>query len=168
MRNLSILISCFFVLSLSIGCAGTDIPKDLPSRSPCTVKVVYDDETPIPDATVAFVSEDSGKRRWDPTAITDASGVATMRIQATYDGAPVGKYKVCVSKTITEDNRPPAPPEGTPEHSDWAADYSKVKKYSVVDDAFGNSNTTTLEVEVLSQPENNHTVKVGSPVRKSL
>lgn len=39
--------------------------------------------------------------------------------------------------------------------------------YSVVDAALGNSNTTTLEIEVLDQPENNLTVKVGSPVRES-
>lgn len=84
-------------LCLMVGC-GRKTPEGMPKLVPCSISITQDNK-PLEDATVMLVSEGL---TWTVGGTTDHSGVAKIYTHGTYPGAPVGNYKVVVSKQIVE------------------------------------------------------------------
>ena len=93
----------FLLLSLFCfsGCGGKKKPSDLPPLYPVKITVLQDGN-PLDDATVNLIA-DGTNVRFTTAAVTDKNGVATIKTDFDWPGAPAGKYKVCVSKIV----RPP-------------------------------------------------------------
>ena len=87
------------LLLTAVSCSGKKKPEGLPELHPLTIKIVYDDGTPVEGATVQIISLDtSGAQRWNTGGKTDAQGQAAMRTHGEYPGAAAGNYKVVVDK----------------------------------------------------------------------
>jgi len=97
------------LLLVTAGCSGKKKPEGLPDLYPLTIKLVYDDGSPVEGATVQIISLDkSATQRWNTSGKTDAKGEAAMRTYGEYAGAPVGNYKVVVNnEEIVYDNGDP-------------------------------------------------------------
>ena len=138
----SLLLLSLFCFS---GCGGKKKPADLPPLYPVKLTVVQDGN-PLEGATVSLIA-DGTNVRFTTAGVTDANGVATIKTDIDWPGAPVGKFKVCISKVVT-------PPE---EPSDASLSYEErrakagarlAQTKSVVDSRFLRPRTTTLGIEV--------------------
>lgn len=113
-KELSILLSVglFLTLTLSVfsGCGGQKLPDGFPKVYQVTVNVVQDGK-PLEGANVLFYAEDEANSRWGIGGCTDATGNAIMAVNGKYKGAPAGKYKVTVTKIVTESNQDKIPPQ---------------------------------------------------------
>ena len=157
-----------FVIS---GCTRTT-PSDMPPLYPCKVTVIQDDK-PLAGAvvTLRFADESvaaSFSQPWIPSGQTDADGTASLMTNARYPGAPLGQFKILVQKTDSEPvGMPPKPAEGTPQYEAWSlrlgsADYNH---FDLVEQQYGDPQTTPLEIEVKKKGPNTATVDVGKPIR---
>jgi len=93
------------------GCWGEPRPDGMPRLYPVSI-IVTQEGVPLEEASVTLIPEDPANARWGPMGMTDGSGVAVMRTDGKYAGAPLGTYKVVVSKMEIID-----PPPGTPGES---------------------------------------------------
>ena len=75
-----------------------------------------------------------------------------------YPGAPAGKYKILVSKTIEDDFV-----YGLNEYGEQAVVSSN--KYQMVDSDYSKADTTPHEVEVATKGKTQTTIDVGAPIR---
>ncbi|MCL2623091.1 MAG: carboxypeptidase-like regulatory domain-containing protein [Planctomycetaceae bacterium] len=73
----------------------------MPRLYPATVTVMQDGK-PLAGAEVFLLNLDTSVN-WPVGAITNASGVAVLRTNGQYPGAPEGQYKVTVRKTEIPD-----------------------------------------------------------------
>ena len=95
------IVACF--CAASIGCGGAPKPKDLPELYPATIKIVYDDGSPVEGATVALrLPKATGGRVWNLTGVTDATGSLVLKTDGQWEGAPAGQYQVMVTKEVSE------------------------------------------------------------------
>ncbi len=130
----------YFLLLFPLACfvlAGcrSNLPDGLPRLYSCSISVTQDAK-PLAGATVIFYPKTrAGGPSWTPMGVTDASGVAVMRVNALYDGAPLGSYRVVISKTEEQQaNSSPAPPEGTPAYDRWLeGGGDALKEFSLVE-----------------------------------
>jgi len=101
-----------------------------------------------------MIAEDEANARWGPMGTTDASGVAMMRTNARYNGAPLGAYKVIVSKL--EDTPHPHPewaglPESDPNHWRYVEIAQRLVPVEVVAPQYTSITDTPLRVEITAQ-----------------
>ena len=113
------------------------------------VKVtVIQDGNPLEGAAVTLIADGQGTR-FSTGGITDKNGVATIKTDAEWPGAPAGKYKVCISKVVS-------PPPQRVEPSMTYEDIKKMEKEraaqmkSTVPPQFSKASTTPLSLEVTS------------------
>ena len=99
MKKVLALSFCALLALASLGC-GQKTPDGMPDLQPTTLTVIQGG-SPLADATVNLKSLDPSTA-WTCGGVTDAKGVATLVTHGQYKGAPVGKYKVSVSKTAGE------------------------------------------------------------------
>jgi hypothetical protein len=78
------------------GC-GEPRPAGMPKLYPASIIVTFEGE-PFDGATVQLMPEDAAIARWGPIGQTNSSGVAVLRTDGKYNGAPLGNYKILVSK----------------------------------------------------------------------
>jgi hypothetical protein len=153
---------CCAIIILS-GCA-RNVPSDLPTTYPATIKVVQDGQK-LSGASVRLESSDGGK--WYASAITDASGVATLRANGQYSGVVAGKYKIIISKRETASSNITVPDPNTD-----PAGYSKAledmnnatEEFDVIDPKYGDAGTTPEEIEIKSG-KNEKNIDVGKAVK---
>ena len=147
-----------WILLFASGC-GEKLPAGYPALHPCTITIMQDG-APLPGATVLLkpMAYDS----MSASGLTDDKGVAVMLVQATYEGVPVGKYKVMVVKQTRERN---------PEVSDAEIQGQNValemrqKAYittSFVDPVYGDSIKSPLEIQI-TEGKNEQTFEVSKP-----
>jgi len=139
---------------LFLGCSDSLRPSDLPPLFPCTITVTQGG-VPLSGAFVALVSLEPQKYR--PTAVTDADGNAVMLTYG-HPGAPAGRYKIVVRKTI-EDNIV----MGINEYGEQAVISSN--RFETVYARYSNAETTPHEIEVTTRGRTRITIDVGEPVR---
>ena len=136
------------------GCS-RGVPKGFPSLHPCVI-TVSQDGTPLAEASVLL--KPLQESAMSASGITDEKGVAVMKVQATFDGVPEGKYKVMIVKQTRERN--PGVKDG--ELHELAPTELREKEYIVTDfvnPKFGNSTQTPFEIQI--QPgKNEHTFEV--------
>ncbi|MFG0262836.1 MAG: carboxypeptidase regulatory-like domain-containing protein, partial [Novipirellula sp. JB048] len=73
----------------------------MPELYPATVTITQEGDG-LADATVTLYPEDPALRRWAVGGVTDENGTATLRTHVKFPGAPAGRFKVMVNKTVTE------------------------------------------------------------------
>lgn len=98
------------VLMISaLGC-GPKKPEGIPDLYPATVTIT-DSGSPITNANIFFLQQESTTGSWTTNGLTDAKGVAVIKTSLgdwKSNGAPAGKYKIYVTKV------PDAPMEAPP------------------------------------------------------
>ena len=148
---------CFALCSLLLfsGCSESSRPSDLPPLFPCTVSVTQGGG-PLVGAYVELVSPDSPTYR--PSASTDENGNAAIMTYG-FSGAPVGKYKIIVRKSIEDDIV-----MGKDEYGVDAVVSSN--RYNVVADIHGDASRSPHEVEVTASSKGvQATIDVGDAIR---
>ena len=169
-RTLTLLVTLSFVIFLASGCnKGPARPAGMPPLYPATITVTQEG-TPLEGATVQLIAEDSSLAQWGPGGITDAKGEASLRTNGMYDGAPLGKYKVAVSKKEVEPHPHPewsSLPYDDPNYQKYTAEDAKRKVLILVDPQISNLATTTLAIEITAS-EKTYSIDAGKKVKSEL
>ncbi|MFG0267408.1 MAG: hypothetical protein ACF8AM_20000, partial [Rhodopirellula sp. JB055] len=157
-------------LTLAMSGCGDSRPEGMPETYPASI-TVSQDGVPLADATVTFYPEDSSLNRWPVGGTTNEEGTATLMTSTRYEGAPAGKFKVIVSKDVTEgDPYPKHPGPGATRDEineyDRALKTGKFEVYKVVAKEYRTAGTTPLTVEVTSSGENIFSEDLGAPVKE--
>ena len=147
-----------------VGCGGKKKPDDLPPLYPVKITVMQDGK-PLERATVRLVA-DGSNTRFTTGSVTDKNGVAIIKTDGQWPGAPEGKYKVLVQKIVTPEADPSEDSLSYEEQQVKAAERNKQTK-SVVDSKFMNLKTTTLAIEVTTSGAT-ETFDVGAAVNDPL
>jgi hypothetical protein len=145
----------YSLIIVALFCAGCHVqnkPSDLPTLYHVTITITQDG-LPLGGADIVLIP-DASNEKWAPGGVTDSSGVAHIQTHGKYSGAPVGKYKICVSKTETEKilNR------NESDHS------FPPKVYRLIEEQYTDSVKTPLEIEIV-QGKNTKTFDVGKAVK---
>lgn len=111
------------------------------------------------DALVEMVPADA--MPYSPSSTTDTSGNAVMMTYG-FPGAPVGKYKIVVRKTVEDDLV-----YGTDEYGEKAVVSST--RYTLIEAQYSDKNKTPHEIEVTADSKGTKvTVDVGGAVRNKI
>jgi hypothetical protein len=114
---MKIIVYIVVIFILILGCSSQQLPDDLPKLYPCKITVTQN-EKPLTGASVLLHLTDSsagnGGKSWIPMGLTDENGVAVIKTNARYGGAPLGNYKILVNKTEREASKLEPPPEESP------------------------------------------------------
>lgn len=161
-----LILSLAFVAAsvVAFGCGGPKKPADLPELHPVKITVVQDGQ-PLEGATVTLAPNDASMR-FVVGYKTDKSGVAEIRTQGEWKGAPAGTYKVLISKVDVKDTSelgpPPTDPDAKKEYDAKLAELSG-QSADTVDPKYGKANTTPEEIEVAAGGVEK-TIDVGAKV----
>ena len=151
LTRLSILGLMVSYLVLS-GCGGEPKPPGLPKLYPVSLKFIQDG-APCADASVVLIPEDGSK--WPTGGATNADGVAVLRTYGKYPGAPVGKYKVMVSKQEVEPLGTTSEPSPSP----------KVNVYHLINPEYSSIVNTPFKIEVVAGKNEFELFDLGKKVR---
>ncbi|MCL2118808.1 MAG: hypothetical protein FWH27_10330 [Planctomycetaceae bacterium] len=152
----------------SFGCSrGPKKPDGMPQLY-LTEITVNSESGLVDDAIVSLYPADGSRTQWSSGARTNAQGVARIKTHGQFDGAPEGKYKVVVKKTVAEGEAPP--PMGVDAESqriydEYMSSGNTQKLFRVVDSQFDSAKTTPLEIEVSPQKLNASSVDIGATVK---
>ncbi len=120
---LILLGGCAFLTS--IGCGGGPAkPDDMPALTPCTITVTHNGE-PVEGASV-LLSPKSGK--YSAAGITDGSGTAVMKTNATFEGVVAGDFLATVTKLEETGYVAPPEPSDPQKYEEWEAELKKQPK----------------------------------------
>ncbi len=136
------IFSLAVILAVAVTACKPNRPKGCPKLYPCTLKIMQGG-APLEGATVNVVSDDPELTKWPMNGITDANGEVKLMTQ-TYPGAPLGSYKVTVSKAEIEMTMPPRPIEHVAEQ-------------------FTTADQTPLKIEVVKNMVEAIQLDVGDP-----
>ena len=143
------------VIVLVTGCGGPKRPDGFPALYSCSVTVTQGN-APLEGVNVTLRNpEISGK--WSISGMTDASGVAKIRTHGQFPGAPMGTFKVVLSKSVSE---------GGSRGDDMGAPPSKepTRIYSLIDKQYLQEETTPLQIDVQKKGAS-PSFDIGAPVR---
>lgn len=164
-RILASILSAFVLLPAWTGCGGPPRPADLPPLYATTITISQED-APLEGALVSLFSEDT-TFKWGVAGITDSSGKAEIKTHGRFSGAPLGPYKVVVTKTE---------PEDLPEITEFRPDNEEgektpvrrrktIKLYTLLEKKYTNIVDTPLTITI-EKGRNGQTFDVGKPVRE--
>ena len=147
--NIQFVFAAILVLVATSACNQKKKPADMPQLFPCEITVVQDGK-PLEGATVNLTA-DGTSLRFTVAAKTDKNGVAKIKTDIDWPGAPAGKYKVCISKVVAPevDNTTPIPSDPV----EYAAYQKKLAESSaqtksLVDSKYLRPHTTPESIEV--------------------
>lgn len=150
------------LFSIFLGC-GEKLPSDLPKLVPVDV-TVFLDGTPLSKATVTLYPLDmgSGQSGLPVGGISSDKGVAKLKTQGRYDGSPLGKYRVCVSKSApiegpTSKKTPPTDPEALKAYEKKVG-YER-EFVNAIEKTFSDPKKSPLEIDIVDG-KNTFTVEV--------
>jgi hypothetical protein len=161
--TLLLLPFCCAIFTLS-GCNRSSVPSDLPKTYPATIIVVQDGQK-LSGASVRLDPSDGGK--WYASAITDASGVATLRANGQYSGVVPGKYKIIIAKRGTTSSNITVPdPNTDPAGYSKALEYmnNATEEFDLVDLKYSEASTTPEAIEITTG-KNEKNIDVGKAVK---
>lgn len=151
------LLALIALLCAVTGCSKDDRPEGLPDLQPLTVKVVQAG-SPLAGASVRLVPTDASNP-WALGGTTDDKGEAAIQTHGKYAGAPLGEYKVTISKVQSDAASTAADdPSGAP-----AAD-----AFQLVDVAYQSEEKTPTTISVTADEESTKLVDVGAAIKKPL
>jgi len=158
-------ITCIILLNLW-GCGGPTKPDGLPVLYSCKVAITQEGK-PLDDAIVQLHGVNNSVP-WTVNGVTDRSGVAVIKTQTLFAGAPEGEYAVTVTKKNQDKSQLPAsPPKDKQEAEKWydAKESERLAVHSFVSSEFTSPIKTTLRMTVTSNSkQNTETFDVGPPV----
>ena len=166
MKKLLLLLS-LVVLS---GCTAQRVPDGMPKLVPVTLTITQAG-TPLAGAVVSLI-DISGGIPFMVGGTTDVNGSVVLHTHGKYKGAPLGKFKVRVVKTVSDQppsDLPPAPELDSPEFEAYRQKIGKLpplKTYMLVEKRYTQPDTTPLEIDI-SCPLTT-TLDVGKAVRDVL
>ena len=139
----------YFVLCFSVfiqGCFGPKQPDDLPKLYPCKISVIQDGQ-PLEGATVLLRPLD-GNLRFSMGGKTDQKGIAVIKLDGQWTGAPEGEFHVSISKIVTPEGLAlPGPTTSPRERRKLQEESAKMTK-ETVDPMYSNLIKTTLRLKV--------------------
>ena len=145
------LLSLLAIVTLGVfGCGGPKKPSDLPELYPCKIKVIQDGQ-PLEGASVQL-NDPEKTSRFVVGGVTDDKGVAEVKTDGKFKGAPAGKYKVLISKVFVPeipDEVPPEDPEARKEY-DKKINELNAQQADTIDVKFKRPTQTPAEIEVTS------------------
>jgi len=164
MKNYILFTILLLALFCFPGCGGKKKPSDLPPLYPVKITVIQGGG-PLEGATVRLVAERDV--RFTTAAITDKNGVATIKTDIDWAGAPAGKYRVTIHKMVA--------PAQTPIDQTLSFDEQRAQSManqaarlagtkSVVDSKFFRPTTSELTLEVVEKTGATETFDVGEAV----
>jgi hypothetical protein len=141
------------------GCNRYARPNDLPQLYP-TVITLTQEGKPLENALVLLYSTDSNFK-WSVAAVSDRNGKATLLTHGKFPGAPVGEYKIVVTKTEPSDKDLLKP------NSDYNPEVhvvrSKITLFSFIEKQYTDITTTPLTI-VIEKGKNVHNFDLGKAV----
>lgn len=157
MRSLLTVIFVAIIVGV-LGCnSGPPKPPGFPPLVPCKIQVTQGG-APLSGADVTLVPVEASGTVWPIGSQTDATGIAEMRTYGAHIGAPVGSYKVTVSKIEIET----LPPKGPVSETYYVPPAQRI--YELVAPTFADAKTTTLQIEIVKGTID-YSVDVGAAVR---
>ena len=136
------------LLLMAVGCAKkSKKPDGLPDLHPLSVKLVYDDGTPVEEASIQLSNTDKSlTQRWVSGGKTDNQGNAIIRTHGEFPGAPTGNFKVIVNKeeVITDDSS--YPPRITARYNHVEKQYTTVQNTPLIVDVKPDTKSVELKV----------------------
>ncbi|MCL2306586.1 MAG: hypothetical protein FWC43_14705 [Planctomycetaceae bacterium] len=167
--QLRLFVVSLFAVCLFTGCPGQERPAGMPELFPCKITITQGGR-PLGDAIVNLVPEEAALG-WVINGITDANGVATIKTQGNYTGAPAGPYKVCVSKVeITPSQIPqPAKDASYAELVEYGEKAGKEVRpsYNIVKPEYNDAAITPLSITI-TKGKNNVTLDAGETIREEI
>jgi len=171
-KNITSVWFAFAVIAVMLlvttsACSQKKKPADLPQLYPCEITVIQDGQ-PLEGAIVGLIA-DGHNTRFPSAAISDNKGIAKIKTDSLWPGAPAGNYKVTISKTVLPVlDLPKEIPDATADPKGYAEYRQKVgemsgKTKSVVDQKFLRPNSTPESIEVTSSGYKG-TIDVGAAV----
>jgi len=158
--NFILIVLVVVLLVTSSACNKKQKPADLPPLHPVKLTVIQDGN-PMEGATVSLIA-DGTNVRFTTAGVTGKDGVATIKTDAEWPGAPAGKYKVCIKKLVMPPEDPADASLSFEERKAKAGARSDQTK-SVVDSKFLRPRTTPLSIEVTENGVT-ETLDVGAAV----
>lgn len=143
------------------GC-GESLPKGMPRLYPASLTVTQEGQ-PLEGAIVQLVSEATADSPWGAGGTTDASGKVNLHTNGKYKGVPLGKYKVTISKMVTDPHPHPELKDG-PEFRKYLAILKTLKTYRVVELQYSVITQTPLTIEITKE-EKSYTVDAGKKIK---
>ena len=142
---------CIAVVSAA-GCGQAKRPGNMPPLYPCTITIM---QGSIPAVGVdVWLYNPELSTRWSIAGTTNDSGVAKIRTHGQFPGAPLGTFKVVLSKIVSEGG------------GDDGSGRAKPKKiYSAVGKEYTQEETTPLQIDVEKKKGGIKTFDIGEPGR---
>lgn len=164
MKNLTYFLILTICATFLTACKKDSRPEGLPDLYPLSVKIIQDG-APLEGASVALISGDAALMRWPSGGVTNAEGIAVINTYG-FDGAPVGSFKVTVTKTVeeggaaTEEEAAQAMIEGTANNA---------KMVDLVDPTYKFDSKTPFSIDVQASQDNpTPEFDVGSAVHETV
>ena len=164
-RTFLSLITLLLAIFLLPGC-GESLPDGMPRLYPASIAVVQEG-TPLEGAIVQLIPENEDHSAWVPTGTTDAQGVAVLQTNGRFAGAPLGSYRVTVTKREQEPHPHPelaAYPPGDPNHQRFVEIGRNLRAFNLVAPIYSSVVDTPLRVEIVAG-QRNYEVDAGEITR---
>lgn len=159
MNKYTLIFSALTLAMLLTGCGDKKRPDGLPKLYPCEI-LVKQDGTPLAGATVMLLSED-GSVTWTVAGGTNDSGVAKIFTHGDFAGAPLGQYKVTITKNVIEN----APTPEQLNNPNFAGPMGEA--YDYVDLQYKTKASTPLSLEITTG-KNSQEYDVGPSIREKV
>ena len=144
---------CLFLVFLLVsGCNKPNQPDGLPPLYPCSILVTQGGK-PLEKAQVMLIQQDNTGTRWVVGGITGTNGEVHVATYGQYPGAPLGEYKVTVTKNEQVMVAPPS-----------AMGPGRFDTYTLVEREFTQEDTTPMTLQVVKGTKK-YQIDVGEPVR---
>jgi len=153
------------VLGLSVlsGCSRQHRPRDLPKLTPATITFTQDGK-PLEKAMVFLYAENPDIAKWTVSSNTNANGEAILVTHGQFQGAPAGKFKVCVIKSEDAGSADePDPHAGLVFAGGDSAPRGRPRLIHHVDPVFSDPQKTPLEVGIPAKGRAMFTLDVSNP-----
>lgn len=166
--NLPVLVLGLMVIA-ACGC-GEQRPEGFPALYSATITITQDGAN-LAGATVALFPEDTALSRWPVGGVTDENGKTRLVTYGKFEGAPAGKFKVIVNKTVSEGDPIPKAP-GQYASAEERAAYDRAIKtgsyelFQVVAEEYRTADKTPLSLEIAPGGENAVVLDVGAAVKE--
>ncbi|MDR1270654.1 MAG: hypothetical protein LBK82_14125 [Planctomycetaceae bacterium] len=126
------------------GCGGPLKPEGFPALYPVTI-VVTQEGKPVAEMFISLRSTDPSVT-WAIGSRSDENGHAPVRTHGEFDGAPLGKYKVVLTKQENEGYEEFLAAKDR--RDETAAAKIEVKLFSCVEEKYNDPETTPIEIEI--------------------
>lgn len=137
-------LPCLLLLVLFVSGCAERRPPGFPTLYPVTLHVTQEGE-PLADASVSLRWIDNSMT-WSIGGTTDEKGNVRLATHGKFEGAPLGKFKVVVFKTVSIGEKEYE--EASNRGDLKAAEKIDVQVFSHVENRYNSPDTTPIEIEI--------------------